>query len=198
MSDPGSERGWSDAVGHVAAIGEGLGHEPQAGVGGRGSHRLRRRQAEEREVTAEAGGGASDRGGQLRVRRCLVVERAVRLDVAQLDAGGAAERLERADLVADHRLDLVGLEVHRAATEAEQIGIARLRTDGDARASHRGRTVASMTRKSPAWKPQATLALLMWATSRSSSPRRPAAEALAEIGVEVHRRHRTAGDCRGA
>ena len=33
----------------------------------------------------------------------------------------------------------------------------------------------------------------MWATRRSSSPRRPGAEALAEVGVEVHRAHPTAG-----
>ena len=59
----------------------------------------------------------------------------MRLDVLHLDAVGAAERLERADLVAHHRLDLVGLEGHRPATEAEQIGVARLRTDRDARAA---------------------------------------------------------------
>ena len=114
--------GLEGAIGHVGAVGEGLGHEAQAGIRGGGRHRLRGRQPEEQQVAAESADRPSDGRCERRIRRGLVVERAVRLDVLHLDALRATERLERPDLVPHQGLDLVRLEGHRPPAEAEQIG----------------------------------------------------------------------------
>ena len=80
-------------------------------------------------MAAELRGGARDRPRQRRVGCRLVVERTVRLDVLHLDPLCAAEGLERTDLVAHERLDLVGVERKRTPTEVEEVGIAGLSAD---------------------------------------------------------------------
>ena len=62
----------------------------------------------------------------------MIVELPVRFDVRKLHALRLAERLKRADLVHHVRVRLVGRQVHVAATETLQIGVARMRADGDA------------------------------------------------------------------
>ena len=115
----------------------------------------------------------------------------MRLDVLHLDAVRPAERLERADLVADERLDLVGLEGHRPSAEAEQIRVSRLRADRHARtpAQPDGRLhdpeVTGVEAAGEVGAGQVRDQPLVVAE-------RPAPEALAEIGVEVHRANRTA------
>jgi hypothetical protein len=109
----------------------------------------------------------------------------VRLDVLHLDAGRAAEGLQRADLVAHQRLDLVGLERHRAPPEAQQVRVAGLGADRHAgAAAERDRClhhpeVAGVESARQVGAGQVRNQSLVLAE-------RPASEALAEVGVEVH------------
>ena len=60
-----------------------------------------------------------------------VVERTVRFDVADLGAGGSAERGQGADLVQDISGELLRGDVHGPPTKTGQVGIGNLRTDAD-------------------------------------------------------------------
>ena len=64
-----------------------------------------------------------------RIGRRLVVERAVRLDVLELDAVGAAEPVQRADLVKHALLDLGWRHADGAPAEALQVRVAGLGAD---------------------------------------------------------------------
>jgi hypothetical protein len=76
----------------VGAIDEGLGRIAQAAGKSGALHRLRPGEADEHEPATRARGAARDRRGELGVVRGLVVERAVRLHVAQRRAVGRGER----------------------------------------------------------------------------------------------------------
>ena len=60
-----------------------------------------------------------------------VVERAVRLEVGHLEAGVAGHRLQGADLVGDHVLEVGGLHLDAAPAEAPQIVEAGMHADAD-------------------------------------------------------------------
>ncbi|MCY1446860.1 hypothetical protein D9M71_634500 [compost metagenome] len=56
----------------------------------------------------------------------------MRLDVGDLGAGRAAERIQRAELIQHHGLHLVRRTAHVPAAEAGEVGIGRMRADADA------------------------------------------------------------------
>ena len=183
--------GLERAIGLVGSVGEGLGHEAEAGVCGGGRHRLRGGQPEQQQVAAEAADRPRNGRCKRRIRRGLVVERAVRLDVLHLHALRATERLERPDLVPHEGLDLVRLEGHRPAAEPEQIRVAGLRAHRHTRAAaQRDRRlhdpeVAGMEAAGEVRAGEVRHEPLVVAE-------RPAPVALAKVGVEVHSRHPTA------
>ncbi len=86
-------------VGEVPPIGEGLRDEPDARVGRGLGHRLGRGEAIQRQGPTEPRRGPGDRGGQCRVSRGLVVQRAMGFHVVELHPVRSAEGLEGADLV---------------------------------------------------------------------------------------------------
>ncbi|MNE08325.1 hypothetical protein D3C80_1009720 [compost metagenome] len=53
----------------------------------------------------------------------------MRLDVADPGAFGAADAVQRADLVEQHVLDFLGAAGHRAAAEADQVGVGGVGAD---------------------------------------------------------------------
>ena len=109
----------------------------------------------------------------------------MRLDVLHLDAVCAAERLERADLVAHERFDLVRLERHRPASEADEVRVARLGADGDAGPTAKGDgglhhpEVAGV-------EPAGQVRAGQVRDQPLIVSERPSPEALAEIGIQVH------------
>ena len=109
----------------------------------------------------------------------------MRLHVRDPRAGHPGERLERADLVEHVGAKIVRLDVDEAPAEPGEIAVADLGADRDAALGRRVHTRA-MIDGSPAWKPQATFALVTTSRSASSSPSAQCAEALTEVGVEVH------------
>ena len=126
----------------------------------------------------------------------MVVQLAVRLHVRELHALRRAERLQRADLVQHVRVRLVGRQVHVAAPEALQIGIARMRADGDAgvlRHAHRLAHDHRIARMLPARDVRA-------GHKRDDlvvEPQRVAPEALAQVAVQVDAVHRQPSFVRG-
>ena len=82
----GLASGLERAIGLVGSVGEGLGHEAEAGVRGGGRHRLRGREPEQQQVAAETADRPGNGRCERRIRCGLVVERAVRLDVLHLHA----------------------------------------------------------------------------------------------------------------
>ena len=75
---------------------------------------------------------STDGGGELLVAVEHRVERAVRLDVVERPAVRAQERLERARLVDDVRVQVLGGDRHDAPAEAEQVRQPGMRADRDA------------------------------------------------------------------
>ena len=187
----GLTSGLERAIGLVGSVGEGLGHEAEAGVCGGGRHRLRGRQPEQQQVAAEAADRPGNGRCERRIRCGLVVERAVRLDVLHLHAVRPTERLESPDLVPHEGLDLVRLEGHRPPAEPEQIRVAGLRAHGHTRpAAQRDRRlhdpeVAGVEAAGEVRAGEVRHEPLVVAE-------RPAPVALAEVGVEVHSGHPTA------
>ena len=187
----GLASGLERAIGLVGSVGEGLGHEAEAGFRGGGRHRLRGRQPEQQQVAAEAADRPGNGRCERRIRRGLVVERAVRLDVLHLHALRPTEGLESPDLVPHEGLDLVRLEGHRPPAEPEQIRVAGLRADRHTRpAAQRDRRlhdpeVAGVEAAGEVRAGEVRHEPLVVAE-------RPAPVALAEVGIEVHARHPTA------
>ena len=185
MREPSLGPGLERPVGQVPPIGEGLRNEADARVGRGPGHRLGRGEAIKRQGATESRRGPGDGRSQCRVAGGLVVQRAMGLHVVQLHAVRAAERLQGADLVADHRLDLGGLEGHRPATETEQVGVARLGADGHAGALAQGdgplhdHEIAGMEATGDVRARDLLDEAFVVAEG-------PSTEALAEVGVQIH------------
>ena len=147
-------------------------------------HALGRRGPVHHDVVAEVPDRPGDRPRELGAVAEHREEGAVRLDVVQLAAGRAQERLERARLVADVGGGVVRADRHDAAAEAEQVRQARMRADRDAvthgegdRALHRQR-IAAVEAAGDVRRGDERHDLLVVA-------QRPVAEALAEVAVDV-------------
>ncbi len=173
----------------VGAIDEGLGRIAQAAGKGGALHRLRSGEADEHEPAARARGAARDRRGELGVVDGLVVERAVRLDVAQRRAVGRGEREQRAHLVEHVGLDLGGRRLDLAAAEAAQVEVARVRADRDARA--RGERDRAVDHPRVAGVEAAGHVRRGHVLEQGLvGAQRPGSEALAEVRVQVDPQHR--------
>ena len=70
-----------------------------------------------------------DRAQDWRLAHHVLVQRAMRFDVADAGALAAADGVEGTDLIKQQVFDFLGRAVHRAATEADQVLIGRVGTD---------------------------------------------------------------------
>lgn len=128
----------------VGAVGERL--EPQLDAVGRaqrarrgivaGAHQHQRQGAVVGRQCAQHGG--EDR----RVAHHVLVQRAVRLDVAYPFALGAAESVEGADLVEQQVFHFLRRAGQRAPAEADQVGVAGVRADAHAMLHRQGHGAA--------------------------------------------------------
>ncbi len=180
----GEDRGTSCAVGQVVPVGEALGHHPQSGpLGELGQHGPGWAEHGQFRVVV------ADRGDQRRRLRLVpgggVVERAVRLEVADPGAVRPAERVERAELV--EHLVAQFREVVRDVPPAEagEVPVAHLGADGDlplrgggADPAHGGRVAGVEAAGDVGRGDQVQQRLVV------AEP--PGTESLTEISVEVH------------
>lgn len=90
------------------------------------------RKADQHEFGIDIADRLRDGGGEVGINRSAVVELPMRFHVIELDALRSAEPGERADLVNREGIRFFGREVEVATAEALQIGIARVRPNGDA------------------------------------------------------------------
>ena len=118
------------------------------------------REAEHDERRPARGDGAGDRGGQRRLARRHVVERAVRLDVLERRPFRLRDGRQRADLRDQRVLELRGIDVHLAPSESLQVREARMRADRDAGRARQAHG-APHHDGSPACAPQAMFAEVM-------------------------------------
>ena len=146
------------------------------------------RKAHQHQVQVGVVHGGGHGTGKLRVHGGAVVQLAVRLHVVHARAGGMAEGLQRADLVQDVVVGLVGRHGDVAAAEALQVGIARVGAHGHARvggeldgAAH-DRRVAGVhaARHVDAGNQRDDLIV---------KPERVSPEAFPQVGVEIDARH---------
>ncbi len=138
MTEPGIPARLESTVGVVNAIGESLtGKAEPFGFGGL-PHDLRGREPHEDELLAHPAHAARNGSGKGLVRHRLVVKRPVRLDVDQRDSMGMREREERADLIHDVGLDLLGACLHLAPAEAAEVVVTRMGPHGDSMACGEG------------------------------------------------------------
>ncbi len=123
---------------------------------------------------------------QIRIDRHLHVERSMRLDMLHRHAVAAGELAQSPHLIDDVVDELLAAADNLAATEALQVVIAGMGADPDAMGGGKCCTVSLMRFGSPAWKPVAILAELMWRSAailRIADP--PAAEGFSHIAVDV-------------
>lgn len=118
----------------IAAIGERLrdDHEP-APLSGRGEPRARLGKHQERptERDGAVGNRVDDGTGMLLIGAARVIERSVRLDVANARAGVSSDSRKRTDLFGDVGAQDVGRNVEPATAEPLPIAVGHLRTDSD-------------------------------------------------------------------
>ena len=120
-----------------------------------------------------------------------VVERAVRLDVADPGALGPGDAVQRGQLVQDVGGELGRLDVDEPAAEAGEVAVGDLRPDGHARGSGAG-AHAAHGRRVAGVEAARHVGAGDEAEQRLVVTQPPDAEALPEVGVEVdgaaHRR----------
>ena len=120
------------AVGHVAAVDEGLRGEGDARIGRCGLEGGAR-QPHQNDALPQRAHGAGDGLRHPGVLGRLVVHRPMRLHVLELDPLGAADGGERARLIERIGIELVRRAGHAAPPEPHQVGIPRVCADGHAR-----------------------------------------------------------------
>ena len=118
-------------VGLVGAIGEHFCGDAKPAALSR-LQRVRSRRSEQNQRSAERGDRARDGAREGDVTRGHVVERAVRLDVLQLDALDVRDASNGGNLVQHEIFDFVRGHLHLPASEARKVGKTRMRADGDA------------------------------------------------------------------
>jgi hypothetical protein len=119
--------GHERAVGAAGAIGEALAEVGQAAGGGGLEERAARRADDGERAAERLGGTVEQGGGERRGGGDVVVERAVRLDVLDSEAGDARDGVEGGALLGDRRGERGRGRVQRAAAEAVAVGVRRVR-----------------------------------------------------------------------
>ncbi|MDQ0388959.1 hypothetical protein J2S54_005779 [Streptomyces sp. DSM 42143] len=169
----------------VRAVGEGLRDDGQPGPAGR-LQEARARQPEHRRRAAREEHAVGHGRGLRLVPHDPVVQGAVRLDARHARAGGPGEDSQGTDLVGHLGRQLVGRDVHGTPSEARQIPIGDLGADHHAPL---GRRLAHPPHGDRV--PRVEAARHVGADDDREQAlvigEPPAAEALAEIGVEVDR-----------
>ena len=119
------------AVGLIGAVGKDLVCDAQAQLLACINH-LAVGKAKQDNVLVYLGNRLGDGKRQIHVFTSHVVESAVGLAVLEPDTLCRSEGHQRAELILDIRLDLLGRDDHVPAAKAHQIGEARVCADGDA------------------------------------------------------------------
>ena len=130
-----------------------------------------------------AGQGLQDGRAHIRVCHHVVVERAVRFDIGQLQSLAQRHAFQRSHLVVQAGDDFLGAEAHAAAAEADQVGIGRMGADTDAVAGGQRQGPAQGHRVA-AVKATGDVGLVDMGHHLFVQAHGPAAIALAEVAVQ--------------
>ena len=194
-SAPSADARHERALGRVAAVDEELPHRPQPRLLRRPQER-RAGQAEHRQLRGVVADGRDDRGRLRLVVHDRVVQRAVRLDVAHRRPGHPAHPVQRADLVDDVVGELVRRDVDEPPAEPGEVAVPDLGPDHHPRLGGE-RAGAAQRRRVAGVEPARDVRRRHEPEHRLVVAEHPAAERLAEVGVEVERVHRCTGSsCR--
>ncbi|KAG0764662.1 hypothetical protein G6F22_018179 [Rhizopus arrhizus] len=171
----------------IGPVGEGLGHHAQAALS-RQREQGRTGQADQRQRRVDLKDGGDDVVALARVMRNGVVQRAMRLDVADLRARGRRQALERTDLIDDIRHQIGAGHVHVAPAETCQVRVGHVRAHRDAvgcSAFQRGQNTGGVARMETASHVRA-----------GDQPQHcgvvahgPGAQAFTQVAVQINRGH---------
>jgi hypothetical protein len=127
-------------IDQIGAVGEGLEHQWHIRLIRQLQFTLvvGQRQHHQRQALAVSRAGLQHGGEQGIVAHQVVVQRAMRFDVGQLGAGGAAEGLQRAELIQHQRGDLFGRAAQVPPAETNQVRIGRMGADTHIMAHRQG------------------------------------------------------------